>query len=100
MPNFHFHARRNGRLFEDPGGSDPPDLEAARAEALAAAREGIAERIRAGEVVDGQPFEIWDAAGRMLATVPFRDALRFSVAGRSTEREAPGLVGPAPQRRG
>ena len=100
MPNFHFHTRRGGHLFGNPDGSDLPDFEAARAEALAAAREGIAARIRAGDVVDGQPFEIWDAAGRMLAIVPFRDALRFSVAGRSTEGGAPGPVGPAPQRRG
>lgn len=38
----------------------------------------------AGEVVDGQPFEIWDDAGRMLATVPFRDALKFCAAVRNT----------------
>ena len=83
MPNFHFHTRRGGHLFEDPDGSYLPDFEAARAEALAA-RQGIAERIRAGEVVDGQPFEIWDAYGRLLAIVPFRDALRFSAAVRNT----------------
>ena len=82
MPNFHFHTRPGGHLFEDPDGSDLADFEAARAEALAAARRAIAERIRAGEVVDGQPFEIWDAAGRMLATVPFHDALKFSAAAR------------------
>ena len=84
MPNFHFHTHPVGHLFGDPHGSDLADFEAARAEALAAARRAIAERIRAGEVVDGQPFEIWDAAGRMLATVPFRDALRFSAAARHT----------------
>ena len=80
MPNFHFHTRRGGHRSGDPDGSDLPDLEAARAEALAAARQGIAERIRAGEVVDGQPFEIWDAAGRMLAIVPYHDALKFCAA--------------------
>ena len=69
-------------MFEDPDGTDLADFEAARAEALVAARKGIAERIRAGEVVDGQPFEIWDAAGRMLATVPFHDALKFGAAAR------------------
>ena len=83
MPNFHFHTRRGGHLFENPDGSDLPDFEAARAEALAAGK-GIAERIRAGEVVDGQPFEIWDAAGRMLATIPFHEALKFSAAVRNT----------------
>ena len=84
MPSFYFHIRVGGHLFEDPDGSYLPDFEAARAEALAAARQGIAERIRAGEVVDGQPFEIWDAYGRLLAIVPFRDALQFSAAVRNT----------------
>ena len=84
MPNFHFHTRCGGHLFDDPDGGVPLDFEAARAEAIAAARQGIAARVRAGEVVDGQPFEIWDAAGRLLATVPFREALKFSAALRGT----------------
>ena len=80
MPNFYFHTRRGGHLFESPDSVDLPDFEAARAEALAAARKGVAELIGAGEVVDGQPFEIWDAAGRMLAIVPYHDALKFCAA--------------------
>ena len=84
VPNFYFHTRCGGHLFGDPDGGAPLDFQAARAEALAAARKGIAERIRAGEVVDGQPFEIWDAAGRMLATIPFHEALKFSAAVRNT----------------
>ena len=75
MPTFHFHVRDGGHLFEDPDGSDLPDLQAARAEALAAAREGVAEHIRAGKAVDGWSLEIADGAGRVLATVTHRDVV-------------------------
>lgn len=76
MPTFHFHIRVGGHLFEDPDGSDLPDLGAARAEALAAVREAVAEQIKTGEAVGGQSFEITDEAGRVLATVTYRDAFR------------------------
>ena len=75
MPRFFFHVRDGDSLTEDPDGSELPDLAAALAEALAAARELAAERIKAGKGPDGRRFEIGDAAGRTLATVPFRAAL-------------------------
>ena len=73
MPTFHFHVRDGDRSFEDPEGSELPGLEAARAEALAAAREGFAELIKTGKAVGGRSFGIADGAGRVLATVTFRD---------------------------
>ncbi len=77
MPSFYFHIRVGGHLFEDPDGSDLPDLEAARAEALAAVRGAVVEQIKTGKAVGGQSFEIMDAAGRVLATVTYRDAFRL-----------------------
>ena len=71
MPRFFLHIREAERLVEDPDGSDLPDLDAARAEAAAAAREIAAERLRAGKGLDARRFEIRDEAGRLLATVPF-----------------------------
>nr|WP_294167852.1 hypothetical protein [uncultured Sphingomonas sp.] len=53
MPTFHFHIRVGGHLFEDPDGSDLPELGAARAEALAAVREAVAEQIKTGKAVGG-----------------------------------------------
>lgn len=75
MPTFYFHVRDGAGLTEDPDGSDLPDLEAARAEALAAARDILAERIKRAKNPDRRRFEIHDDAGRMLGTVPFLDAL-------------------------
>ncbi len=74
MPTFHFHIRDGNQLFEDPDGSELPNLEAARAEALAA-REAFAEMIKTGKAVGGRHFEIADDAGRVLATVTPRDIL-------------------------
>ena len=75
MPTFHFLVRAGGHLFEDLDGSDLPDLDAARAEALAAVREGAAEQLRTGKAVGGRSVEVTDAAGRVLATAGARDVL-------------------------
>lgn len=77
MPTFHFHVRVGDQLFEDPDGSDLPDLEAARAEALATVRGAVVEQIKTGKAVGGQSFEITDEARRVLATVTYRDAFRL-----------------------
>jgi hypothetical protein len=74
MPRFHFHVRDNDSLLEDLEGADFLDLDAARADAVAASREILAERIKAGRPLGGLRFEIHDEAGRLVATVPIRDA--------------------------
>ncbi|WP_376778278.1 DUF6894 family protein [Rhizobium laguerreae] len=48
MPKYFFHVRRNDVFEEDVEGIDLASLEQAREEAIAAAREIIAERICAG----------------------------------------------------
>ncbi|MBD0272246.1 MAG: hypothetical protein ICV73_09975 [Acetobacteraceae bacterium] len=76
MPRFHFHVRDSDSdsLLEDLEGAEFPDLEAARAETVAASREVLAERIKAGLPLSGLQFEIRDEAGELVATVPIRDA--------------------------
>jgi hypothetical protein len=71
MPRFFFHARQDDGLVEDPDGIELPDLEAARAEAAHAVPEIVAERLKAGQALDFRQIEICDAAGQVLATVPF-----------------------------
>ena len=73
MPRFHFHVRDSDSLLEDLEGADFPDLDAARADAAAASREVLAERIEAGLPLGGLRFEIRDEAGQLVATVPIRD---------------------------
>ena len=77
MPRFFFRVRDGDGLSEDPEGSELPNLDAARAEALAAARQLVADRLRRGDLSGGQAFEICDDAGRLLATVSFGDAAKL-----------------------
>ncbi len=46
-----------------------PSLAAVRAEALAAARSLLTAKVWVGKMLDGQRLELWDDAGRMLATI-------------------------------
>lgn len=77
MKRFFLHIRDGTTLIEDLEGSVLPNVEAAREEAMQAAREIIASKILSGEVVDGQTFEITDETGAMCATLPFKDAMRL-----------------------
>lgn len=74
---YYFHVRDGDRLLEDPDGSDLPNLDAAREEALAGARLLLSEKLQRGEVIDGQRFEITDASGEVLEIVPFKAVLRL-----------------------
>jgi hypothetical protein len=75
MPSFFFHVRDGDRLIEDPDGSELPDLGTARTEAVAAARQALAELTRTDRALDKRRFEIADGAGRVLATVSLRDVI-------------------------
>ena len=77
MPRFFLNIRDGADFVEDPDGSLLPNIEAACREALGAARDILAERIRAGELIGGYLFEITDEAGIVRAVLPMRDALRL-----------------------
>lgn len=75
MSRYFLHIRDGGRFLEDFEGEEYPSLEAARADAVVSARQMMAERVRQGEVIDGQIIEIWDEKGVCVAKVVFRDQL-------------------------
>lgn len=77
MPRYYFHIRSSDGLIPDPDGTELPDLPAAHAEAVSAARELLANLLRAGKVLDGQTFEISDDRGQVLDRLPFRSVLRL-----------------------
>lgn len=77
MPLYFLHIRDGVHLIEDPDGSDLPNVEAAYSEAVANARDILASKVRAGEVVDGQVIEITDENGTVKATLLMRDVLRL-----------------------
>jgi hypothetical protein len=74
MPKFYFHVRNGSELIEDPEGMELPNVVAARAEAIQAARDILAEKVRFGSDLKGELFEIWDENG-LIESVPLRDSL-------------------------
>lgn len=75
MPRFYLHFTRGGGLVEDPEGSDLPDLEAARQEALAAARDLWANAIVDGRDLSEQQFVIANEDGQSVLVLSFVEAL-------------------------
>ena len=88
MPRFFFHIRDGDEFIEDPDGSVLRDLEAARAEAIAGARAVLAAKVLAGQVIDGQKFEITDESGNVLELMPFKSALIFEKDASGTSESA------------
>lgn len=76
MPHYFFHVNEGGELVEDLEGAELPDASAARAEAMQAARDIMAEHIRKGLDVSGWSFEIADGSGWPIMAVPFSEAVR------------------------
>jgi hypothetical protein len=77
MPRYFFHIRSDDVFIRDPDGSDLPDLDAARAEAVHSARDLLANLLREGQILDGQAFEISDEADNVLERVTFRSVIRL-----------------------
>lgn len=77
MARYYFHIRDGERLSKDPEGADFENLDAAREEAVKSARELLSQRVRNGEEVDGQAFELTAEDGTVIDKVAFRDVLRL-----------------------
>jgi hypothetical protein len=77
MPIFFFHVRKPGAFEEDLEGSDFPTIDDAVDEAFKSAREIIAEKVLADDVIDGCSFEITTGEGQVVRNVPFREVLRL-----------------------
>jgi hypothetical protein len=72
VPRYFLHI---DELGIDPDGTELPDLEAARREAMLSAREMLAEWIIRGAEAIPLRILISDAAGNLLAVVHMRDVL-------------------------
>ena len=78
MPCFYFHMHDGLERIEDEEGSELPDIEAARAEALESARQLWAAAILSGRNLSRHRFEIADEQGNVVHLVRFVEALPFS----------------------
>jgi hypothetical protein len=77
MPQFFLNVRDGDYLTRDVEGIEVANLEVARAEALAAARDVLGDEVKYGRVQDNRQYEITDEAGQVLATIPLMDALKL-----------------------
>ncbi len=71
MPLYYFHVRSECHNLPDPEGSECRDNEAALHEARVSARELSADRLRRGMTTQDVQFEVRDASGAVVGTVPF-----------------------------
>ena len=74
MPRYYFHLH-NGATARDEEGRELPDLNAARQEAIRAARELMGEDIKEGLLRLGHRIEIGDENGAEVLVVPFAEAV-------------------------
>ena len=74
MPKYYL--RLGQKLIKDHAGVELPSILSAKGEELAA-REILAEKATAGDIIDSQEFEIPDAWGNHMLTVPFKSVLRL-----------------------
>jgi len=76
MPRFFLNVRDGDALTKDEEGTEFPNLEAARAEVIAAARQVLGDGLKDGKVQDNRQYEITDLSGQLLSTFPLMDALK------------------------
>jgi hypothetical protein len=74
MPIYHFDLLNGDVLSADEDGEDFPDIAAAKRECILSARELLADALQQGIDASGRIFLIRDAAGDIVAEVPFREA--------------------------
>jgi hypothetical protein len=77
MTRYFFHIRNGAAFVKDEEGIELPGIEAARKEAIEAAREILADRVRKGVPLDGEKFIVANADHKIVAVIPFMEAIVF-----------------------
>ncbi len=83
MPIYYFHLVGKDRAgnetrVEDPEGTNCADLSGVREEAVANARELMANAIRQGHDISSRSIEVRDADGKIVLILPFHQAISGS----------------------
>jgi len=74
MARYFFHLRDHTDQILDPEGLELPDIEAARAAALVAARDTLSHDILNGEIDLRYRIDVEDALGAVVYSIPLGDA--------------------------
>ena len=77
MPRYFFNYRIKGVLEKDPEGTELPFDDVALEEAQIAARELLAAKVRVGDLIDGDEFEVTTGDGTVVHTLPLRSVLKL-----------------------
>jgi hypothetical protein len=75
MPRYFFHVRDGDDLIRDEEGTELPDPQAAKAEAMASARDLAMDEIRSKNRVGGRKIEIVGEFGETIQTLPVRASI-------------------------
>jgi hypothetical protein len=75
VPLYYFHIRDGNELIRDEEGTELPDPAAAKAEALASARDLAMDEIRSECRVDGRLIEVVSEFGNTIEIVPVRASI-------------------------
>ena len=78
MPRFYMHVCNGNGFIEDEEGRELPDAETARSEAVAAARDVMANDLRGGELDISSFIEVEDENKELLFIVQFTDAVTIT----------------------
>jgi hypothetical protein len=75
MSRFYFSVITTAEEIIDEEGTELPDLDAARAEAIEDARTLMSDAILGGRDISDRSIEISNESGEVLMVVPFADAV-------------------------
>jgi hypothetical protein len=75
MPRYFFHIREGSSFHRDEEGQELPNAEAARTEAINAAREMLGEKLLHGGTLNHRSIEIADETGYVVDEINSRDIL-------------------------
>lgn len=79
MPLLYFHIKEGDEVLLDEEGSDHPDLQAAREEAIEAIRQIIGNAVMSGSPLRlDREMQVADDAGQTLLKFTFREVVDFS----------------------
>ena len=78
MPKFYLDLHECGVTSADEHGFEFPDVDTARAQALAAARSIMAAEVQEGRLCLDCRIEVRDADRQSVMTLPFRSAIKLS----------------------
>ncbi len=80
MPRFYFHLHDRFGAVPDPDARELADLDMVRAQALKGARSIICEDVRDGLVDLTGRIDVYDGAGELVLSLPFKEAVELVLA--------------------